>query len=143
MGKADAVTAKEVEGYRLFKAYRCSSCHVGKSVGGQSFEYVDLKKDYFADRGGPLGSDEGLRGFSKKEEDLHKFKVPNLRNIELTAPYMHDGTVTSLDETVRIMGVYLSGMDIPKGDRDSIVAFLRTLTGEYQGQKLLGQAVAE
>jgi cytochrome c peroxidase len=41
------------------------------------------------------------------------------------------------------MGVYLSGMDIPKGDRDSIVAFLRTLTGEYQGQKLLGQAVAE
>ncbi len=143
MGKADAVTEKEAEGYRLFKAYRCASCHVGKSVGGQSFEYVDLKKDYFAERGEPLGSDEGLRGFSKKEEDLHKFKVPNLRNIELTAPYMHDGTVTSLDEAVRIMGVYLSGMDIPKQDRAAIVAFLRTLTGEYLGRPLSGQAVAE
>ncbi len=141
MGKTDALTATEVEGYQRFKEYRCASCHVGKSVGGQSFEYMDLKKDYFADRGGSLGSDEGLRGFSKKDEDLHKFKVPNLRNIELTAPYMHDGTVTSLDEAVRIMGEYLSGMGIPRQNRDSIVAFLRTLTGEYQGQRLPGQAV--
>lgn len=68
-------------------------------------------------------------------------KVPNLRNVELTAPYLHDGTVTTLDEAVRIMGVYLSGMDIPKGDRDLIVGFLRTLTGEWNGKPLAGEAV--
>ena len=127
-GDDKALTAQEIEGYQRFKMYRCSSCHVGKSVGGQSFEYMDLKKAYFEDRGNPLGSDEGLKGFTGKAEDLHRFKVPNLRNVELTAPYLHDGTVTPLDEAVRIMGVYLSGMDIPKGDRDLIVGFLRTLT---------------
>lgn len=142
-GKKDALTAEEVEGYERFKAYRCAACHVGKSVGGQSFEYMDLKKDYFADRGNPLGSDEGLKGFTKKAEDLHRFKVPNLRNVELTAPYMHDGTVVTLDEAVRIMGVYLSGMDVPRKDRVSIAAFLRTLTGEFQGKKLTGQVAPD
>ena len=56
---------------------------------------------------------------------------------------MHDGTVATLDEAVRIMGVYLSGMDVPKGDRDLIVAFLRTLTGEWQGKPLAGEAVKQ
>ena len=141
MGKKDALTAKEVEGYERFKAFRCASCHVGKSVGGQSFEYMDLKKDYFADRGNPLGSDEGLRGFTKKEEDFRRFKVSNLRNIELTGPYLHDGTVTTLDEAVRIMGIYQSGMEVPPADRQSIVAFLRTLTGDFKGKKLTGEMV--
>ena len=73
-------------------------------MGGQSYEYLDLKKDYFADRGGkPLGSDKGRFNASGKEEDMHRFKVPNLRNVELTHPYLHDGTVTTLDEAVRIM----------------------------------------
>lgn len=143
-GRKDALTAQEIEGYERFKAYRCASCHVGKAVGGQSFEYMNLKKDYFADRGGePLGSDVGLKGFTNKETDLYKFKVPGLRNVELTAPYLHDGTVTTLDEAVRIMGAYLSGLNIPKGDRDLIVGFLRTLTGEFQGKKLTGEQVAQ
>ena len=140
-GDDKALTAQEVEGYQRFKMYRCSSCHVGRSAGGQSFEYMDLKKDYFADRGNPIGSDEGLRGFTKKDADLHRFKVPNLRNIELTGPYLHDGTVTTLDEAVRIMGIYLSGLEVPQGDRDLIVAFLRTLTGEWHGKALAGEVV--
>ena len=53
-GDDKALTAQEIEGYQRFKMYRCSSCHVGKSVGGQSFEYMDLKKAYFEDRGNPL-----------------------------------------------------------------------------------------
>lgn len=137
-GDATALNETEVAGYQRFKAYRCSSCHVGKSVGGQSFEYMDLKKDYFADRGGKLGSDEGLKAFTGNADDLHRFKVPNLRNIELTAPYLHDGTVTTLDDAVRIMGTYLSGMEIPQSDRDLIVSFMRTLTGEHDGKKLSG-----
>lgn len=100
---------------------------------------MDLKKDYFAERGNPLGSDSGLEGFTKNPLDLHKFKVPNLRNVELTAPYLHDGTVETLDEAVRIMGIYLSGMEVPESDRAQIVAFMRTLTGEFNGKPLTGE----
>lgn len=130
-GDDSALTPLEVKGYERFKAYRCASCHVGKNVGGQSFEFMDLKKDYFKDRGGELGSDKGRFNVTKDEFDMHRFKVPSLRNIELTYPYMHDGTVNSLDDAVRIMGQYCSGIDVPKDDRDAIVAFLRTLTGEH------------
>lgn len=140
-GDGLALSATEAHGYELFKMYRCSSCHVGKSVGGQSFEYMDLKKDYFADRGNPLGSDEGLRAFTKRPEDFRRFKVPTLRNIELTAPYLHDGSLLALDETVRVMGIYLSGLEVTKGDRVDIVAFLRTLTGKLDGKPLDGQPV--
>lgn len=141
-GDDTALTAQELDGYQRFKSYRCSSCHVGKSIGGQSFEYMNLKQDYFGHRGNPLGSDEGLKAFTKNENDLHRFKVPTLRNVELTAPYLHDGTQTTLDGTVKVMGTYLSGIDIPESDRKLIVSFLRTLTGEFQGKPLTGQAVA-
>ena len=141
MGDAKALSADEVKGYELFKLYRCASCHVGKGMGGQSFEYMDLKADYFADRGSPLNSDKGRMNATNKEEDLHRFKVPNLRNVELTHPYMHDGTVTSLDESVRIMGKYLSGIPVSDQDRKLIVGFMRTLTGEYQGKPLAGKPV--
>ena len=142
-GDKSALTAAEVGGYERFKAYRCASCHVGKSMGGQSYEYLDLKKDYFADRGGkPLGSDKGRFNASGKEEDMHRFKVPNLRNVELTHPYLHDGTVTTLDEAVRIMGIYCSGLDVPQKDRALIVGFLRTLTGQHEGRPVQGEAMA-
>ena len=142
-GDKSALTAAEVEGYERFKAYRCASCHVGKGMGGQSYEYLDLKKDYFADRGGkPLGSDKGRFNASGKEEDMHRFKVPNLRNVELTHPYLHDGTVTTLDEAVRIMGIYCSGLEVPQKDRNLIVGFLRTLTGQHEGRPVQGTPVA-
>ena len=103
---------------------------------------MDLKADYFADRGAPLKSDKGLMGFTGKEENLHRFKVPNLRNVELTHPYLHDGTVTTLDDAVRIMGTYCSGLDVPESDRALIVAFLRSLTGEHDGKPVQGTPVA-
>jgi len=142
MGNSTALTSNEIEGYRLFKLYRCSSCHVGKSVGGQSYEYMDLKADYFAREGRkPLNSDKGRMAFTKDPADLHRFKVPNLRNIEYTWPYLHDGSVNTLDETVEIMGTYLSGISVPKKDRAFIVEFMRTLSGELNGQPIEGKAV--
>ena len=132
-GDDKALAANEVQGYENFKKFRCASCHVGKSVGGQSYEFLDLKKDYFADRKRKaLESDKGRFSVTKDKADMHRFKVPNLRNIEMTAPYMHDGTVNSLDEAVSIMGVYCSGIDIPAGERKPIVDFLRTLTGQHK-----------
>jgi len=143
MGNKTALTADEIQGYNLFKLYRCASCHVGQSVGGQSYEYMNLTGDYFATEGRkPLNSDKGRMNFTQNPADLHRFKVSNLRNIEYTWPYMHDGTVTSLDESVRIMGEYLSGISVPEKDRKLIVAFLRTLTGELHGQPLEGKVVS-
>lgn len=142
-GDSAALSGEEVRGYERFKAYRCSSCHVGRSVGGQSYEYMDLKKPYFADRGGAaLGSDNGRFNVTKQAVDMHRFKVPNLRNVELTHPYLHDGAVTTLDEAVRIMGAYCAGLEVPENDRHLIVAFLRSLTGEYDGRPVQGTAVA-
>lgn len=116
---------------------------MGQSVGGQSYEYMNLTGDYFATEGRkPLNSDKGRMNFTQNPADLHRFKVSNLRNIEYTWPYMHDGTVTSLDESVRVMGEYLSGISVPEKDRKLIVAFLRTLTGELHGQPLEGKVVA-
>jgi len=137
MGDKGALTANEIKGYNLFKTYRCSSCHVGKSVGGQSFEYMDLKADYFAKKDRkPLNSDKGRMTFTKNPDDLHRFKVPNLRNIEYTWPYLHDGSVNTLDETVEIMGTYLSGMSVTEQDRKLIVEFMRSLSGELNGKPI-------
>ncbi len=137
-GEENALTENEKEGYALFKAYKCASCHVGAAVGGQTFEYMGRQKNYFKDRGPALASDVGLMAYTQDPEDKHKFKVPALRNVELTGPYFHDGTVTTLDEAVKKMGVYLTGLYIPEFNRAKIVAFLRTLTGEHEGKKLTG-----
>ena len=139
-GKDDALTAEELKGYQRFKDYRCTSCHVGQNVGGQSLEYMDLKRDYFADRGHPMARDEGYKAVTGRQEDLRRFKVAGLRNVELTAPYLHDGTAQTLSRAVDVMGTYLSGISIDEEDNALIVAFLRTLTGTYQGKPLTGQA---
>ena len=58
------------------------------------------------------------------------FKVPSLRNVALTAPYFHDGSAATLDEAVDVMFRYQLGREPPSKDRDLIVKFLRSLTGE-------------
>ena len=75
--------------------------------------------------------DEGLKGFSLKEEDLHKYKVPILRNVALTAPYFHDGSIQNLDEAVRAMAKYELGKKLSVSEIESIVAFLHSLTGVH------------
>ena len=62
--------------------------------------------------------------------------MPSLRNVALTAPYFHDGSAETLEEAVIIMAKYQLGRPVPKNDVTRIVAFLKTLTGEYQGTPL-------
>ena len=136
MGDTSAMTPEEVRGYDLFKRYDCATCHVGVIMGGQSFEEMGRKDDYFGDRG-DVGADDGGRyNVTGDEADRHHFKTPTLRNIALTFPYMHDGTVETLEESVDIMAQYIVGRRMSTSDRDYIVAFLHTLTGEYQGVPL-------
>ena len=132
-GNKDEITLEELRGYEKFKENACATCHTGAVLGGRSFEYLDIYGDYFADRTDEIAynsDDDGLKGFTGKDEDLHKFKVPGLRNVALTAPYFHDGTFQTLDDAVKAMAKYELGKELPEQDVCSIVAFMNTLTGE-------------
>ena len=133
-GDDSALTAEELEGYELFKKYDCATCHAGPNLGGLTYELMGLRRHYFAERGLELTHEDNGRfketGF---ERDRHRFKVPGLRNVEHTWPYYHDGTRETLEEAVRDMGLYQSGVELTEGEIASITAFLNTLTGEYNG----------
>jgi cytochrome c peroxidase len=110
-------------------------CHFGPAVGGKAFQKLGQKKDFFGTR--QLShADNGRFNVTQDERDRHSFKVPSLRNITLTGPYLHDGSVTTIEEAVRVMGTYQLGMDLPEHQVADIVAFLGTLTGTYEGRPL-------
>ncbi|MEG2061216.1 MAG: cytochrome c peroxidase [Alistipes sp.] len=132
-GDTEAITADQIAGYELFKTNKCATCHAGQTLGGQSFEYMGIAEDYFAARTPEIvtnNDDQGLFGFSGNENDLHKFKTPNLRNIALTAPYLHDGSAKTLNEAVIAMFRFENGTAYTQQDVEQIVDFLGTLTGE-------------
>ena len=137
-GDDAALNTQEKQGYRLFKEIGCSGCHTGVSMGGQAFAPMGLEGDYFAARGGALtDADKGRFTVTHNAADMERFKVPNLRNIALTAPYFHDGSVKTLDDAVRKMARYQTpDHSISDQDVADIVAFLNTLTGRYQGETL-------
>lgn len=136
-GDKNAITADELAGYELFKKYDCATCHVGEILGGQSYELIGVQHDYFADREAEMTEeDNGRFKQTKAERDRHRFKVPGLRNVELTYPYFHDGSMKTMEDAVRAMAKYQLGIDLPQQEVDKIVSFLRTLTGQYKGQML-------
>lgn len=129
-GDPAAITDAEKKGYATFKEVGCTACHTGIIVGGTMFQKLGLVRDYFKDRGTPITeADLGRYNVTKKPEDKHFFKVPTLRNVELTAPYLHDGSRATLEETVSIMGKYQLGRDLTDAQVNGIVTFLKTLTG--------------
>ena len=135
-GDLTALTHDEIEGYELFKSNNCATCHAGEAIGGISYDYMGVAQDYFADRGTPLhDKDLGRIGVTKSELDKHRFKTPTLRNVALTAPYLHDGTVESLKESVKMMSKYQNGVDMSDAEADKIVLFLESLTGENPHMK--------
>ena len=136
-GDKAAISAEEIAGYELFKKYSCATCHVGENLGGQSYELMGLQADYFADRNAELTvEDNGRNKETGLERDVHRFKVPGLRNVALTAPYFHDGTMATLEDAVRAMAKYEKGVTLSEEETAKIVAFLQTLTGEFKGQIL-------
>ncbi|MEM9728105.1 MAG: cytochrome-c peroxidase [Myxococcota bacterium] len=130
-GNADAITVQEKQGYATFKEVGCTACHNGVLVGGGMYQKMGLVNDYFKDRGTEITEvDLGRFNVTKNPAEKHFFKVPTLRNVELTSPYLHDGSRDTLEETVMIMGKYQLGRDLDKQQVDDIVAFLKSLTGE-------------
>lgn len=124
-GDKKAITAPELNGYNLFKSSGCTICHNGAQLGGQSFQKMGVVRPYET-----TNTAEGVKAISGRDQDRMTFKVPMLRNVELTYPYFHDGAVWSLEESVAIMGDLQLGKRYTEQEIKDITAFLKTLTGD-------------
>ncbi len=125
LGDASALNAQELAGYKLFKESGCIACHNGEAVGGNSYQKMGVVAPYQASVDA-----EGRSAVTGKDSDRFSFKVPTLRNVELTYPYFHDGAANTLGEAVDVMGRLQLGRTFNAEENASIVAFLKTLTGE-------------
>lgn len=124
-GNKSTLSDAEKEGYRLFKERGCISCHNGTNIGGTLYQKIGIFKLF------NCGSEHlGRFNITKKEKDKYYFKVPTLRNISQTAPYMHGGKVKTLEEAVEIMYEYQLGILPDKEEVKAIVSFLKTLDGQ-------------
>lgn len=140
-GDKNAMTAEQIEGYDLFKKYDCATCHAGVNMGGLTYELMGQRANYFEDRelaekSGLTDGDNGRWAQTKVERDRYRFKTPTLRNVALTYPYYHDGSVETLKEAVTKMAKYQVGREMTDGEADKVVSYLNALTGEYKGKKL-------
>ncbi len=122
-GQDAALSTAEVEGLATFMDTGCISCHNGPAIGGGSYQKLGAVKPYPTE-------DPGRFKVTGEESDRFVFKVPSLRNIDQTGPYLHDGSVTSLDQMIRIMAEHQLGRALGDDDVASIALFLATLTGE-------------
>ncbi len=123
-GKLDALNEQELRGLDRFIKTGCTACHIGPLVGGTMYQKLGLLKPYDT-------KDTGRFEVTKNEADKFMFKVPILRNIEKTGPYLHDGSIATLDEMVDIMAEYqTAGGKLKPEEVGEIVAFLEALTGE-------------
>ncbi len=129
-GDEKALNGDQYGGYYLFKKMNCLGCHNGAAVGGNVFQRLGAMKDYFTADNPARQSDLGRFLVTGEERDRYVFRVPSLRNVELTAPYFHDGSAETLEEAVSLMIEYQVGLDANPEDVRRIVAFLESLTGE-------------
>jgi cytochrome c peroxidase len=124
-GDDKALNEKELAGYTLFKESGCVACHNGPALGGTSFQRMGLFEPYES-----TSPAEGRSAVTGVDADRFNFKVPTLRNVELTYPYFHDGEAETLEEAVDVMGRLQLGRKYSEEEVSQIVAFLKTLTGE-------------
>ncbi|MBI2790489.1 MAG: cytochrome B6 [Gammaproteobacteria bacterium] len=129
-GDKSSLTPEAFKGYQLFISYGCITCHQGPNMGGNLYQRFGIYKDYFATKTNITKADLGLYNLTGKEEDKYVFKVPSLRNITLTAPYLHDGSAGTLEEVIQLMGIYQVGQPIQPYDIPLIIKFLESLTGK-------------
>lgn len=134
-GQKDALTDQQVAGLEAFKSAGCATCHSGAAMGGASFEYINTFAD-LRDEAAPSRYKEGAHGledFTKKKEHRDLFRVPTLRNVVLTAPYFHTGTVDKLEDAVRIMFETQTEQGADEQTIKDVTAFLEAQTGKLNG----------
>lgn len=126
-GDDHALSADALAGYGRFKDLGCIACHQGRNVGGNMFQRIGR-----AEASPFEGATEHAGRFDQTgaERDLHRFKVPSLRNASRTAPYLHDGSLATLPDAIRFMGRYQLGLELDDNDVRLIEAFIQSLEGE-------------
>lgn len=132
-GDATAMTPAEINGWELFNSaeLNCTACHNGFDLSDHSYQNIGLYTSY---------ADRGRGRITLDPLDDGKFKVPTLRNIALTGPYMHDGSMTTLEEVVDHFAVggqphpnrspLLTNFALSAEDKSDLIAFLNALTDE-------------
>lgn len=131
-GDDGALAAQAQRGYRLFESRGCISCHQGALIGGNLFQRLGVLGAPAAldpGAGAPAPSALGRFLVTGREEDRYVLRVPSLRNIALTAPYLHDGSAATLAEVVDIMAEHQLGKLLSAEENADIVQFLLSLTG--------------
>lgn len=124
---AATLSEQELRGWERFNAVGCASCHNGINLGGNSYQKLGSVAP-LANTAMVAALDDGLFERTGREHDRQVFKVPSLNNVTLTAPYFHDGSVTTLDEAVRQMGQLNGGRELSDADVEDIVSFLGSLS---------------
>ncbi len=134
-GHINALTEKEKRGLKEFISVGCASCHSGSLVGGTMYQKFGIVEPYWKYTKSKK-IDEGRYSVTKNEADKYVFKVPPLRNVEMTSPYFHDGSVKELKKAIWIMGKIQLGKDLSETQIKYIEAFLKSLTGELSKEIL-------
>ena len=122
-GDKNAISQAQKEGYELFKDKGCIACHHGINVGGNLYNKFGLMQEANSDR-------QGRYDVTKNLQDKYFFKVPSLRNIQHTSPYLHDGRYENLEDVVKFMARYQLGRTISDEEVNKMVEFLYSLSGE-------------
>jgi len=138
-GDTNALKPQAQRGLDKFISFGCAGCHNGVTVGGQMFQKFGVTQDYWTLTGSKevelfKGRDKGRFQDTKSEADAFIFKVQQLRNVAVTPPYFHDGSVAELKDAVRIMAKLQLGRDLSADEIADIVAFLESLTGEVPAE---------
>lgn len=138
-GDTAALSQQAKQGLDKFISYGCAGCHGGSTVGGQMYQKFGITQDYWTLTGSQeidlfKGRDKGRYQDTKNDADAFMFKVQQLRNVAVTPPFFHDGSVAELGDAVRIMAKLQLGRDLGDADVADIVAFLESLTGEVPPQ---------
>ena len=128
-----SLSQNEMEGMALFMSdeLKCASCHSGALFSNFDYVNIGLYSEY---------TDAGRERITLNQEDLGKFKTPSLRNVALTAPYMHDGSMESLEEVIDFFASggenhinkdpRIAGFQLSDEDKNKLIAFLHALSDE-------------
>jgi cytochrome c peroxidase len=128
-GDVNALSAAARAGLETFIRSGCATCHNSAGVGGRMYRKFGVVEDYWIATGSQA-IDKGRADVTQNAADLYVFRVASLRNVAMTAPYFHDGSVATLPEAVRVMARVQLGAKLKDNEVDDIIAFLNSLTGD-------------
>lgn len=136
LGDQRAISDNAKQGYELFHRFGCIACHQGKNVGGNLLQKLGVIIPY-----NPPGSEKdtahlGRYNVTKRNEDKQVFRVPSLRNVALSGPYLHDGSIQDLQDVIKLMAKHQLGRQISESDSLLILEFLLSLSGKVHPELL-------